>query len=34
MATAEGPVAEYSSFANFEEKKKEIEPFDVISKNS
>jgi len=32
MAAAVGPVAEFSSFANFEEKK--IEPFDAISENS
>ena len=34
MAAAEGPVAEFSGFANFEKKEKEIEPFDVISENS
>ena len=32
MAAAEGPVAEFSSFANLK-KRKEIEPFDVISEN-
>ena len=34
VAATDGPVAEFSSFANFEERKKEIEPFDVISENS
>ena len=34
MAAVEGFVAEFSGFANFEEKKKEIEPFDVISEKS
>ena len=33
MAAAEGPVTEFSSFANLEETK-EIEPFDAISENS
>jgi len=33
IAAAEGPEAEFSGFVNFE-KKKEIEPFDVISENS
>ena len=33
MAAAEGPVAEFSSFANFEKNLKEIEPFDAISEN-
>jgi len=31
MAAAESPVAEFWSFTNFEEKKKKIDPFDVIS---
>ena len=34
MATAEGHVADFWSFANFEEKKKEIEPCDVIYESS
>ena len=33
MAAAEGTVAEFSSFAKFGRKEKEIEPFDVISEN-
>ena len=33
MAPVEDPVAEFSSFANFEEKKEEIKTFDVISEN-
>ena len=34
MAATEGPVAEFSSFANFEKRKRKIEPFDVIFENN